>query len=401
MNLAEGLTIEIEGHPTEFGYTRKFNMFIKGPRSGIDANTGILLVVHNKGQEAGHEFFQALRREWADRYNVLVVGVDYLGTHSCSNPAWRLQISPYSINKLVSMMPEEIRPTDLENVEIDIQALLRSYEDSGIEKIEEGFLVFNDSYSGSEYWDFGLIQAMDIIYAYRVALEICRQNDLFINERRSFIYGYGEGGHIAQMCGRLAPNTFSLIADMGGPVFASPQQMVPFEARFFVNEKLPLYNIIAPLVFVQLYTLDKNSEFVLTQDMVQIRNLTRFIPKTNCQYVMFSHPEDVVTTQIGRDYLVERMNEAGINVVHYSLKNEGDEDDEYGVNVVKIFQDNCDQYLIPDSSEAVQRQGESDFTLQSHISLKTSNGQYVLDYSDFVPQLAYEGSIVRLRKDDV
>lgn len=399
MDLKAGLAVEVEGHPTEFGVPRKFDLYMKGPENGTSEDTGVLLVVHNRGEEAGHSYFSWLRREWANRFNVIAAGVDYLGSRASSRPVINVQVPADALARLRDMLPEG---EEFEKAagSSDVTEVLKALEGRELVQYATGITVVNEALKEDDYWDFGLVQALDFIYAYRIILEMCRDNGWAVDERRAFVYGYGDGGHIAQMCGRLAPRTFALIADQGGKVMAYPRDMVPIETANFKLGVIPGYNIKTWLIYPELYRLGKDSSHPVTQDMIQIRNLTRLMPETGCRYVMCSHSQDRRSREVSREYLAEQMKKAGIEVDHHTI-DESECVSENRVDIKKLFEEYCGDIIGTSSASGIIRQGKSDFELGSRITYQTAHGQYVIDYSGFVPRLSFEGEVVVLEPNDI
>ncbi|MGE5418060.1 MAG: DUF2920 family protein [Acidobacteriota bacterium] len=400
MNLSEGLTLEIEGHPTEFGASRGFEVYLKGPSQGNDAATGILIVVHNRGEAAGHTYYQELRKDWADQFNVVVVGVNYLGSKASSKPDYRVVFTKTFMDYLASQVPEDLKDSIIVNGEYSISSVLSALIEQEVLSVPELLPMVNDNQTPEEYWDFGFIQAMDIIYSFRVVQELCQQNDIPFNDKRAFLYGYGDGGHIVQMCGRLAPNSFALIIDQAGKVMAYPRDLVPQESGIFSVEYLPGYQIKTLVTHPELYSLDPDSDFYITRDMIQIRNLSRLNPYSECKYIMLSHAEDIRSPESSRRYLTDKMTKAGIEVNHVELERSAG-DSSYDVDIKESFRKYCSEYIKVGSVNSVSRKTDTDFALGTLLTYETANGKYVIDYSGFVPTIKFYGPIIRLTRNDI
>jgi len=115
---------------------------------------------------------------------------------------------------------------------------------------------------------------------------------------------------------------------------------------------------------------------------------------------MFSHSEDRRSREVSREYLAEQMRKAGIDVEHHSI-DASDCVDENRVDIKRLFEEYCGNLIGTSSASGISRRGKSDFELGSRITCQTANGQYVIDYSGFVPRLSFEGEVVVLEPNEI
>jgi len=142
-----------DGQEYEFAPgARQVVMYVKEPDMGINANTGLMLLLHNWGG------YYTMTVPWCDalsnRYNVIAISVDYL--QSGQN------------------MHEEVP------------------------------------------YDHGLLQAMDCLRALYQVQEQLKAKGVAFNPRRVYSAGGSGGGNVSLMVNKLAPSTFRCIVDMCG-----------------------------------------------------------------------------------------------------------------------------------------------------------------------------------------
>ena len=135
---------------------RGVRMWVQEPPSGIGANTGLMLVLHNWGGVYNNPTYLAWCRAFSARYNVIAISVNYL--------------------------------------------------QSGKEWIEHK----------DRPYDHGYLQAMDCLGALYTVRQQLAADAVAYNERRTYVMGGSGGGNVAQMVAKLAPHTFACAVDICG-----------------------------------------------------------------------------------------------------------------------------------------------------------------------------------------
>lgn len=380
----------IKGHKTEFGHRRSFDMYVKGPDRGTDENTGVMIVVQNLDSYANNKFWHDLRSRWANRYNVLAIGVNYQGA------AWTKRIftnnfilSPETILKLVNILPSELRSEELVN---DPNRLLSIFVGQDLTRLGIELDQAYDLDFWKNYPDYGFVQALDCIWALGAVRQICQEQGIIIDRKRNYVIGLNEGGHIAQMCGRFAPRTFALIADISGYPFIALQTMLGWEADS-IKMKLPVIggSIDALVKLPKTYGLSEKSRYYVTDDMLQIRNLKNFVVPGSSKYLVIQTEGE----NQEKSWLCRFMQEKGIDVEYVEMEITVNED-----NLAELTEGYIDRYLMPDSPEFLSALGPDDFEMGTSIVFETENGKYILNYATGAPVIEFEGKIVALRADE-
>lgn len=163
--MAKDYSFKIFGHPNIYNnYSpRELMIYFSEPDSGVNENTGIVLLISGFGGNANSNVYKKMRCNFADKYNLVTVQCDYFG--------WEfMQSSP----------------------------------------LPEGRNNFND---------MGLMQALDNITAVVAVEQIIADNNLKYNAGKIIAYGHSHGAYISYLCNVMAPNLFSLIIDNSAWLF--------------------------------------------------------------------------------------------------------------------------------------------------------------------------------------
>lgn len=136
---------------------RAVKMHLEVPRAGVAANTGTMLVLHNWGGRYDEPHYVAWCRDFADRYNVVAVSVNYLQSRDGEPEA-----------------------------------------------------------PGKFPYDHGYLQAVDVLRALKSVHDRLRASGLPWNSRRTYAMGVSGGGNVTLMANKLAPHTFACVVDICG-----------------------------------------------------------------------------------------------------------------------------------------------------------------------------------------
>lgn len=188
---------------------RRVRAFFKGPAAGIDANTGLIVILHGIGGRQNDISYKIIRKELADAFNVVVAGVNYLGTDVFT------QDDEFIRNQLAGAERAlaEHAPDVLKNVN----------DTKGLVWLEppDNFFIVNQRAAleiakprPDDFWDYGYYQAIDVLSA----LDWLKKNlgDTQLHYGRAHLLSQSSGAQTAMMCIKLAPRTFVSLLDLGG-----------------------------------------------------------------------------------------------------------------------------------------------------------------------------------------
>ena len=136
---------------------RRVRMHVEEPKAGINANTGMMLCLHNWGGKYDQPTYIQWCKAFADRYNVVTASVNYLQSGGRE--------------------PKVI---------------------------------------GEKPYDHGYLQAMDCIRALWHIRRQLGEAAVTYNPRRCYAMGGSGGGNVSLMVNKLAPHTFACVVDICG-----------------------------------------------------------------------------------------------------------------------------------------------------------------------------------------
>jgi predicted esterase len=393
----EEIKAVIPAHKLEFdhkNFDREIEVFIKEPDAGVNADTGLFLILHAAGGYAENPYFRKLREEWADRYNVVAIGVNYLGTSNDREHPTKLSLqNPEQTVKYLDSRARAENPEGLAALHAsgscnwtDLLSLFPNTDLSQHVIVVDKSLPHRDEMK--DYRDYGYIQTMDCLYAVKYTLDRYK-----INSKRIFVFGSSLGGYLAQTCAKFAPNTFSLVADNSG--FPAIMQNDVFlkgrYTRIVIENKACLF--CAPQLF---YESDRNSPYYFSDDMFKIRalndnsHLAVFKQHFKGRIVAFHAKKDQLVPYAGKLDLHEKYRKNGVNSVFYSFDT-ADIDgkviisDGHGMSadLKLLFEKYCDEFALNDKKS----DGVTDFDIGHKIVYSGAKSNFILDYSGGYPTI--------------
>ncbi|MCL1874659.1 MAG: DUF2920 family protein [Synergistaceae bacterium] len=391
----------IPGHTLEFeeDFERNIDIFIKEPSNGVNENTGYFLILHPGTASADSWYYQRLREEWSDRYNVVAIGVNYLGTinrtfYYTARPKWTKEC----LDTLYSLLSWEQQSELTGSGRYDVDTMcnmLPNYNATKLLKLPEEI----QHRERTDYRDYGYIQTMDCLYAIKHAMNLCDEKKLITNKNRVFVYGNCFGGHLAQICAKFAPSTFCLVVDNSGFVEMTKHFLDTVPINGVYKHKS---GFACTLVREPYYSDDPKSKYFLHRDMIDIRNMT--IPrhlKVFSEYfkgkIIMFHGENDNTIKIkSRIRMHELYDSAGIDN-YLRVFTEKDIDGQiikssgHGMDadIKLLFEKYCDKYVLENSETAVVKDVPSDYERESIIKYPGLIFYYLIDYTDNFPAIHF------------
>ncbi|MBW5468691.1 DUF2920 family protein [Brevibacillus formosus] len=184
---------------------RTFDVYFSEPDSGVNSETGLLLLIAGFGGHANSNVYKKMRREFADRYNLVTVQCDYFGYEFMQNIK-NLKTPPKSmVSKYFNQ--NEIDEIYRNSFNVSLFLELCSHYDVNFnfeEDLNESITNFND---------MGIMQALDNITALCYVIQIIRDNQLSFNSNKVMVYGHSHGAYLGYLCNAFAPNLFTHLID--------------------------------------------------------------------------------------------------------------------------------------------------------------------------------------------
>lgn len=300
-----------------------------GDRTGVNADTGLMLTLHNWG------------------------GVDCVGTAA---------------------------PTVLAN-ELNVVAICVNYLQSGPV----------DSIQGPEPYDFGYLQALDALRALWFVKDGLQQREIAFADDRCFCTGGSGGGNVTLMANKLAPRTFACVIDMcgmkklshdiafaeaGGSDLDARWRRDPASANYLSSDAQELRFVGHPLHLAEMNRLGATAKILVVHG----------VKDTTCPYedaqemvsLMQSEHVDVEPHLVTEDMLDGTV-----------FKSAGHSLGDRTQIVLKL----AGARLKSGGTESLRRTGPSDFDRRESVRYATGNGAFVISYEAGYPTGHFEPAV--------
>ena len=212
---------------------RSVKMYFSEPESGVNEETGILLIIAGYGGSSNSNIYKKIRSQFADQYNLVTLQCDYFGWEFMQEPKQQvLNLDAYRDKMDKDMYESFLRKVKEGTADFFYQKLGVNL----IENLEESLDNYNDQ---------GIIQALDNLVALKILLDILDSNKLICNKKRIIVSGHSHGAYIAYLCNMFEPNAFSMLIDNSSyvyPMFLNNDRRLTF-SKGFVYEILFQYSI--------------------------------------------------------------------------------------------------------------------------------------------------------------
>ena len=311
---------------------RRVKMHVAEPKAGINANTGMMLCLHNWGGIYNQPAYIQWCTAFADRYNVVAASVNYLQSGD------------------------------------------------GEPKIV-----------GEKPYDHGYLQAMDCIRAlYHISRQLTEAGAAF-NPRRCYSMGGSGGGNVSLMVNKLAPHTFACVVDIcgmpgltDGIAYGTGEYGSGLNAGYAREPDSPA-RLTTDMQEIRdpghPGHLKRHFQANPTNKVVIVHGLDdRSCPAPHKITIFRNmvaagfHPDGHFLTPKDVDGQV-------ITTTGHAVGNRQ--------RVVETF---ADVYLLEAGSHALQLPGPNDFERGKQVAFPTTNGQVIVDYSAGPPSVRFEAA---------
>ncbi|MGG4497732.1 DUF2920 family protein [Brevibacillus reuszeri] len=212
--MAKDYQVNWSAHPNIYNnYSeRSFNVYFSEPDSGVNSETGLLLLIPGFGGNANSNVYKKMRSVFADQYNLVTVQCDYFGQEFMqSSTSLQFNLSPQDMesvfqpNEIELIFKEGFNSSHFINIGSNYNIQVNANE-----VLHENKENFND---------MGFMQALDNITAVCYVIQILKDNNLQFNTNKILIYGQSHGAYLSYLCNAFAPNLFKLIIDNSSWLF--------------------------------------------------------------------------------------------------------------------------------------------------------------------------------------
>lgn len=231
--MAKEYELEIYGQPTLHArQNRKIKMCFCEPEGGAGESTNILLLIAGYGGNTDSKVYQKMRKQFADKYDLLTVQCDYLGSG--------FMLNNHHVPTTTSMLRRALTEEELKSLSEDVEAnrkLLQGKHLPAKVELQE---------NREDYNEMGIRQAMDQLMAIKVLADILEENGLAFAEKRLSIYGFSHGAYLAYLCNFLAPGLIDGLIDNSAylmPHYLYVDRKVEIPGDTFILEKIYHYKV--------------------------------------------------------------------------------------------------------------------------------------------------------------
>lgn len=247
-----------------------------------------------------------------------------------------------------------------------------------------------DKDSDPEPYDFSYVQVMDALRALHYVHQSLKDSSHPFDATRIYCTGGSGGGHVTQMAGKFAPNTFACIVDLSGMASLTDDMAFHLPGGSPANAR---------------YSRDPASPAYLSPDMQEIRDLgnaahlaSQAKSGNRCKIVVIHGEDDPVCLAPDKHRVVDAMRGAGLDVEpHFITKSDVD-----GKRIInsghqigertQLLMHFAGKYLSPQSELMRRLTMPNDFDRRIPVAYPTSNGVHTINYAGEAPSLIFQSA---------
>lgn len=361
--MAQNYEFSIPAHPSIYqAQDRDLKIYLAEPDAGVNAETGLLLLLAGFEGMAKAKVYQKMRRQFADEYNLVTIQCDYFGHEF--------------MGKLTHYEPEDIAKLRQIYTPEDLQAL-RQADDFVAKLIElapkyQGYMPkligkFPNE-NPTNFNDMGIMQALDNVSAVLAVMRILEDNQLIFNSNKIMIYGHSHGAYLGYLCNALAPHLFSHLIDNSAWTF--PQYLKPMHIVGTFGEDTTLHAVCESAYFATTQHCDR--------EFLSLPYLYRQF-ENQCQIIGYYGVDDELQPLQDKLAFAQQVAHMDLRVVDASMLGEVFATTKHGLDAdfLKMF-----ALVMPEISPRVSAPPP-----QEIVTYTTSSARYVLDYRRGLPTL--------------
>ncbi|OZV13450.1 hypothetical protein CIW83_04450 [Tissierella sp. P1] len=364
--MAKEYNYEMYGQPSLHTLKeRKFNVYFSEPDSGINKDTGILLLIAGFGGNANSNVYKKMRNTFADKYNLVTIQCDYFG--------WEFMqgANNISLNVNKHQLQRDFKREEIDYIYRDKDIFPRLMEIVSNNKInlsaKENLKETLDNYN-----DMGLIQAIDNISAVISVIEVVKDNGHSFNENKIILYGHSHGAYLSYLCNAFAPSMFSLLIDNSSWLFP-----VYLKSNRYLNSMYG--NSLLSVEFEYLAkTLEYDEEILFLPSLYEkLENQCEVICYHGTNDNLISYKDKVVLNEIIKKFRYNEIDNDKVDNKVFKSTQHG-----LGADFLELF-----DYTINNYDFEFKNTGNKQ---NANVTYKTRKNKYLVDYSSIVPVLHLE-----------
>lgn len=369
----------------ELGFSRKeLDYYVTLPVEGVTGETGLILTIPGFGGLANSIYqLEKLNPYLAEKYNCLVVSLNYFGIYRGSDT----KMDNYFIHNMEKIYG--VSSAYWHNISSDNDFYLKVgqlLESKGLSQLDPHCQALKIT-GRNEYQSFGFLPALDSL---TVLGDVLKKYPA-LNRRKIIAYGSSYGGYIAMLCGKFAPNTFSVIIDNSG--FSRAQmkhitgkEILENDYNVSVNYNNKTYTV--PFAYNNPWTiLDETSPNYFGDSHKQIRNLLirEHRIKSDTRYYIFHCEEDKIASVEDKDKVAALL--SNYNFTYYKRVGMNDLDGtlfkKYAHAMDASLRKLFDHVAEQDKKYGLMKEESANEFLNNEVnSLNCGNKNYIFNFKD-------------------
>lgn len=349
---------------SEKGCSRKLKVYFSVPESGVNEDTGLLLLIAGFGGQATSNVYKKMRENFSDNYNLVTIQCDYFG-YEFMQLAESINIDKESLTKIFSC--EDINKI-YKNNQLDVNLFLKLAEKYDAELVVGASLSKENI---DNFNDMGIMQTLDNITATINVMNILYDNGYEFNCKKAIIYGHSHGAYLAYLCNAFAPTIFSLIIDNSAWIY--PVYLADVN-RCTTKE-------LGKLKLIIIY--DYLAKKVLTDTELLYLPFLYSNFKNNCSIISYHGKDDNLISCENKFKFCSEVNNCNfIEISNGLLDNSIFKSTGHGLDAdfIQLF-----NYTMSTYGNEFEKSNK--FYLEDKITFETSKHKYIIDYKNIIPKI--------------
>lgn len=352
---------------------------------------GLVFLIPGFGEDNNSEYQKNLREFIADTYDLACVSVMYHAIQSRPANGGQLGFEDNDIELLKIKLQQygcPVAATISENLSLLDQAIARAKAANRINLqtlyLNQYELLTSSIYPGNgEYQNFGVMQALDHLY---VLADLMQQIEF--NKGNIIAFGSSQGGYIANLMAKFAPNTFSAVFDNSS--WASAPLSYILGRQLGVHEFLSIIslNIAVACFVISPWRLHAEETHFYSEDRKKIRSFlhnddiaSMAQAGTNkTQYRFYHSASDTIARLEEKQKMVELMKKNGFDV-QMTVMGQNDIDGSFVKNLDHGMGLSLKKMFINLYPSIEKKDSQTDFEKKSEIIYTCPTMNYVFRFS--------------------
>lgn len=322
------------------------------PEAGTNRETGILFLIPAYGGNLDSKVYQKMRRDFSDKYNLIVIQSDYFGIEY--------------MKTMVERMEEFGERAEEKNGK---NWILRGVT------LEENLSLCND---------MGLMQAIDVIQAGLYVIHKLSSIGMQMNFGKIIAYGSSHGSYLGYLINRLCPGVLTLVID--NSAYCIPNYLYEDRAMFYtpLGKSKEKYSFEKLTVYVK-YLIQQRRQQFLPDDFYDLNTLYRGFDN-RCMILSFHGTDDRMVSIEEKRGFIEKIGQASlIEISKDDVDGKYFKSSQHGLGV-----DLLNLYEAVESLSGNMFVYRDNLEIPAQIVLTGVGHRVIIDYEELTPHIIWE-----------